>query len=70
MENFVNQPLSPLVMTPPAKTLQQMLQSKQAEAPCIMTDHELLISLHQKVDRNHNWVKRQLAAILANMTMA
>jgi hypothetical protein len=35
-----------------------------------MTDRELLISLHQKVDRNHSWVKRQLATILANMTVA
>ena len=33
-----------------------------------MTDRELLLSLHQKVDRNHNWVKRQFGAILHNMT--
>ena len=33
-----------------------------------MTDRELLLSLHQKVDRNHKWVKRQFAAILHNMT--
>jgi hypothetical protein len=44
--------------------------SSSPEAPRVMTDHELLISLHQKVDRNHNWVKRQLAAILTNMTVA
>ena len=34
----------------------------------MLTDHELLISLHQKVDRNHKWVKRQLGSILHNMT--
>ena len=33
-----------------------------------MTDRELLLSLHQKVDRNHKWVKRQFGAILHNMT--
>ena len=33
-----------------------------------MTDHELLLSLHQKVDRNHKWVKRQFGSILQNMT--
>ena len=32
----------------------------QATAPRVMTDRELLLSLHQKVDRNHKWVKRQL----------
>ena len=33
-----------------------------------MTDCELLLSLHQKVDRNHKWVKRQFGSILHNMT--
>ena len=33
-----------------------------------MTDRELLLSLHQKVDRNHTWVKRQFGSILHNMT--
>ena len=33
-----------------------------------MTDRELLLSLHQKVDRNHKWVKRQFGSILHNMT--
>ena len=33
-----------------------------------MTDHELLLSLHQKVDCNHKWVKRQFGSILHNMT--
>ena len=42
--------------------------SPQATAPHVMTDHELLISLHQKVDRNHKWVKRQFGSILHNMT--
>ena len=32
-----------------------------------MTDRELLLSLHQKVDRNHKWVKRQFGSILHNM---
>lgn len=43
-------------------------QSPQAIAPRVMTDHELLLSLHQKVDRNHKWVKRQFGSILHNMT--
>ena len=30
----------------------------QATAPRVMTDRGLLLSLHQKVDRNHEWVKR------------
>lgn len=34
-----------------------------------MTDRELLLSLHQKVDRNHKWVKRQFGAIIHNMTV-
>ena len=42
--------------------------SPQATAPCVMTDRELLISLHQKVDQNHKWVKRQVGSILHNMT--
>ena len=33
-----------------------------------MIDRELLLSLHQKVDRNHKWVKRQFGSILHNMT--
>ena len=33
-----------------------------------MTDREPLLSLHQKVDRNHKWVKRQFGSILHNMT--
>src|SRR4051812_15947526 len=32
-----------------------------------MTDRELLISLHQKVDRNHEWTKHQLGDILSYM---
>ena len=43
-------------------------QKPQATTPRVMTDRELLLSLHQKVDRNHKWVKRQFAAILHNMT--
>ena len=43
-------------------------QSPQAIAPRVMTDRELLLSLHQKVDRNHKWVKRQFGSILHNMT--
>ena len=34
----------------------------------VMTDRELLLSLHQKVDRNHKWVKRQFGSLLHNMT--
>ena len=34
-----------------------------------MTDRELLISLHQKVDKHHRWVKRQFIAVQANMTV-
>ena len=43
-------------------------QNLQGTAPRVMTDHELLLSLHQKVDRNHKWVKRQFGSILHNMT--
>nr|BDI54743.1 predicted protein [Triticum aestivum] len=42
--------------------------SPQATSPRVTTDRELLISLHQKVDRNHKWVKRQFGSILDNMT--
>ena len=42
--------------------------NSQATAPRVMTDRELLLSLHQKVDRNHKWVKRQFGSILHNMT--
>ena len=34
-----------------------------------MIDCELLLSLHQKVDRNHKWVKRQFGALLRDMTV-
>src|SRR4051812_17559555 len=34
----------------------------------MMTDRELLLSLHQKVDRNHKWDKRHFGSILHNMT--
>ena len=40
-------------------------QNPQATASRVMTD---LLSLHQKVDRNHKWVKRQFGSILHNMT--
>ena len=43
-------------------------QVPQATTPRVMTDRELLLSLHQKVDRNHKWVKRQFGSILHNMT--
>ena len=43
-------------------------QNLQGTAPRVMTDHELLLSLHQKVDHNHKWVKRQFGSILHNMT--
>jgi hypothetical protein len=44
-------------------------QNPQATASRVMTDREILLSLHQKVDRNHKWVKRQFGAILQNMTV-
>ena len=34
----------------------------------VMTYRELLLSLHQKVDHNHKWVKRQFGSIIYNMT--
>ena len=40
----------------------------QATAPRVMTDRELLLSLHQKVDQNHKWVKHQFGSLLHNMT--
>nr|BAK04522.1 predicted protein [Hordeum vulgare subsp. vulgare] len=33
-------------------------------APGVMNNRELLLGLHQKVDRNHKWVKRQFDAIV------
>ena len=42
-------------------------QNPQGTAPRVVTDRELLLSLHQKVDRNHKWVKRQFGSILHNM---
>ena len=42
-------------------------QNPQATAPRVMTDRVLLLSLHQKVDRNHKWVKCQFGSILQNM---
>ena len=44
-------------------------KNPQGTAPRVMTDRELLLSLHQKVDRNHKWVKRQFDSILQNMTI-
>ncbi|KAI5007520.1 hypothetical protein ZWY2020_051977 [Hordeum vulgare] len=32
-----------------------------------MTNRELLLSLHQMVDRNHKWVKRQFSAIVKTL---
>ncbi|KAI5015695.1 hypothetical protein ZWY2020_057085 [Hordeum vulgare] len=36
--------------------------------PRVMNTRELLLSLHQKVDRNHKWVKRQFGAIVKTLT--
>jgi hypothetical protein len=44
-------------------------KNPQATAPCVMTNHELLLSLHQKVNQNHKWVKRQFGLILQNVTV-
>ena len=33
-----------------------------------MNTRELLLSLHQKVDRNHKWVRRQFGAIVKTFT--
>lgn len=44
-------------------------QNPQATAQRVMTDRELLLSLHQKVNRNHKWVKRQFGSILQAMTV-
>ena len=43
-------------------------QSPQATTPRVLTDRELLLSLHQKVDCNHKLVKHQFGSILHNMT--
>ena len=37
-------------------------------APRVLNTRELLLSLHQKVDRNHKWVKRQFDAIVKTLT--
>ncbi len=36
--------------------------------PRVMNTRELLLNLHQKVDRNHKWVKRQFGAIVKTLT--
>ncbi|KAI4983640.1 hypothetical protein ZWY2020_025506 [Hordeum vulgare] len=36
--------------------------------PPMLNTRELLLSLHQKVDRNHKWVKRQFGAIVKTLT--
>ncbi|KAI4980427.1 hypothetical protein ZWY2020_020912 [Hordeum vulgare] len=36
--------------------------------PRVLNTRELLLSLHQKVDRNHKWVKRQFGAIVKTLT--
>ncbi|KAI4973537.1 hypothetical protein ZWY2020_041065 [Hordeum vulgare] len=36
-------------------------------APWVLNTRELLLSLHQKVDRNHKWVKRQFGAIVKTL---
>ncbi|KAI4996690.1 hypothetical protein ZWY2020_052032 [Hordeum vulgare] len=36
--------------------------------PRVLTTRELLLSLHQKVDHNHKWVKRQFGAIVKTLT--
>ncbi|KAI4987455.1 hypothetical protein ZWY2020_020255 [Hordeum vulgare] len=35
--------------------------------PRVMNTRELLLSLHQKVDRNHKWVKHQFSAIVKTL---
>jgi hypothetical protein len=50
-------------------TAKASAQNPQDTAPRVMTDRELLISLHQKVDRNHKWVKRQFGSLLRDMTV-
>ncbi|KAI4993377.1 hypothetical protein ZWY2020_007690 [Hordeum vulgare] len=37
-------------------------------APRVMNTRELLLSLQQKVDRNHKWVKHQFGAIVKTLT--
>lgn len=39
------------------------------EAPRVMTHRELLISLHKKVDRNHDWTSRQFSEILHSLVV-
>lgn len=35
--------------------------------PRVMTDRELLLSLHTKVDRNHKWVKCQFGSVVKTL---
>ena len=71
MVSFAKLHLIPPMMTLLHKILlkKASAQKPQASAPRVMTDHELLLSLHQKVDHNHKWVNRQFASILCDMTM-
>ena len=70
MVSFAKLHLTPPMMTLPLMTLPPYAstQNPQGTAPRVMTDRELLLSLHQKADRNHKWVKRQFGSILHNMT--
>ncbi|KAI4975432.1 hypothetical protein ZWY2020_049039 [Hordeum vulgare] len=43
---------------------------QQTRLPRRLNTRELLLSLHQKVDRNHKWVKRQFGAIVKTITEA
>ena len=71
MVNFARLHLTPPMMTLPHMTLPPTPLPRKflkPQHPGVMTDRELLLSLHQKVDRNHKWVKHQFGSILHNMT--
>ncbi|KAI4973527.1 hypothetical protein ZWY2020_041055 [Hordeum vulgare] len=42
--------------------------SKKPCSPRVLNTRELLLSLHQKVDRNHKWVKHQFGSIVKTLT--
>ena len=46
-----------------ASTIAQRPQKR----PRVLNDHDLLVSLHQKQDRHHDWLKHQMQSLLVDV---
>ena len=40
------------------------IAQRPQKCPRVLNDRELLVSLHQKQDRHHDWLKRQMQSLL------